>query len=213
MPKPVDQLTAADLTAFPVWEYDLNDEATDGRDETWVRPVELYPVADLANRIIGTSVTLHNGVRMVARLGNVALGSETATREFLTLNLWHRDQWTGLARYFDVDHARRGPRALSQQLGLTVDGVFPILYDISAHAQGLEAVLRGSVEAEPKRRLSENERISLAPRAWDDQHGRAASDPPRPRGLPNPQSLIPNPQSPIPNPQSLSHAGPDCPRR
>ncbi len=161
MAKPVDQLTPDDLTIFPVWEYDLDGESIDGHDETWVRPVERYPVTDLANRIIGVSVTLHNGSQMAACLGNVVLGSEAATREFLTLSLWHQGQWIDLARYFDVDYARRGPQALSQQLGLPVAEVFPILYDISEFTQGLETVLHGSVEAESKHRLSETERMSL----------------------------------------------------
>lgn len=38
--KPVHQLTLADLTTFPVWEYALDEEGVEGRDETWVRPVD-----------------------------------------------------------------------------------------------------------------------------------------------------------------------------
>jgi hypothetical protein len=161
MPKPVNQLTPEDLKMFPVWEYDLDGEALEGRDETWVRPVELFPVTDLSNRVIGVSVTLHNGSRSVACLGNVALGCEVATREFLTLSLWHRSRWINLARYFDVDYAQRGPQALSQCIGLPVAEVFPILYDISEHARGVDAVLRSRIEAEPTQRLSEGERMSL----------------------------------------------------
>src|SRR3954462_3252023 len=38
--KPVDELTAADLEAFPVWEYADDEEGDDeDQDETWVRPV------------------------------------------------------------------------------------------------------------------------------------------------------------------------------
>src|SRR5271157_1145792 len=106
MPMPVEQLTPEDLKAFPVWEYDLDGETIEGQDETWVRPVERYPVTDLANRVIGVPVTLRDGTQIVACLGNVALGSEAATREFLTLSLWHQGQWIDLARYFDVDYAR-----------------------------------------------------------------------------------------------------------
>jgi len=161
MPKPVESLTPKDLEEFPVWEYDLDNEADDGRDETWVRPVTKYPVKDLGNRIISATVTLRNGIRMLGCFSNIALGSLDSTREFLTVSLWHQGQWIDLARYFDADYERRGPQALSQQLGLTVDEVFPIFYDISEHAFGLETVLRGSIEAEPKRRLSEEERMTL----------------------------------------------------
>lgn len=42
--KPVDHLTASDLSTFPVWEYALDEEGTEGRDETWVRPLNAQGV-------------------------------------------------------------------------------------------------------------------------------------------------------------------------
>lgn len=38
--KPNTKLTRADFEAFPIWEYVLDEEGDDGRDETWVRPVD-----------------------------------------------------------------------------------------------------------------------------------------------------------------------------
>src|SRR2546428_2457275 len=37
--KPVDRLTPNDFSAFPIWEYALDEEGIEGRDETWVRPL------------------------------------------------------------------------------------------------------------------------------------------------------------------------------
>ena len=37
--KPINELTLADLSAFPVWEYASDEEGMDGQDETTVRPV------------------------------------------------------------------------------------------------------------------------------------------------------------------------------
>lgn len=38
--KPVEDLTVADLEAFPVWEFAIDEEGEDeDQDETWVRPV------------------------------------------------------------------------------------------------------------------------------------------------------------------------------
>src|SRR4051812_27335600 len=37
--KPVDKLTTADLEAFPIWEYAIDEEEVEGQDETWVGPV------------------------------------------------------------------------------------------------------------------------------------------------------------------------------
>jgi hypothetical protein len=38
--KPVDQLTLHDFAVFPVWEYADDEEGIEGRDETWVRPID-----------------------------------------------------------------------------------------------------------------------------------------------------------------------------
>ena len=43
-PKPVGSLTLADLAAFPIWEYADDEEGLEGRDETWVRPVDARAV-------------------------------------------------------------------------------------------------------------------------------------------------------------------------
>jgi hypothetical protein len=160
-PKPVDQLTPRDLETFPVWEYDLATEGAPGRDETWVRPVEHYPVASLSNRVIGGMVTLRNGTRVAACLSNVDLHSEESTREFLLLGLWHQGEWLHLARYFDADYAQNGPLGLSRCLGLPVDDIFPIQYDISLNAVGPQSITHGFIEAEPTKRRSDEERMTL----------------------------------------------------
>lgn len=42
--KPIDQLTASDLSAFPIWEYASDEEDVEDQDETWVRPVDAQVV-------------------------------------------------------------------------------------------------------------------------------------------------------------------------
>jgi hypothetical protein len=41
---PIDKLTAADLLAFPLWEFATDEEDVEGPDETWVRPVDAQVV-------------------------------------------------------------------------------------------------------------------------------------------------------------------------
>jgi hypothetical protein len=38
--KPIDELTEADIDAFPIWEFCSDEEDLEGQDETWVRPVD-----------------------------------------------------------------------------------------------------------------------------------------------------------------------------
>jgi hypothetical protein len=38
--KCVDDLTVEDFDAFPLWEFATDEECAEGRDETWVRPLQ-----------------------------------------------------------------------------------------------------------------------------------------------------------------------------
>jgi hypothetical protein len=86
------------------------------------------------------------------------------TRQFLALTVFGGESQGGftLARYFDVDYERRGPAALAGFLGLRVEEVFPVAYDIGAVAVGLAEVIRGSIPSEPAEKLTEEELTALA---------------------------------------------------
>lgn len=160
--KPVTALTISDLQRFPVWEFDLAHEGLPGHDESWVIPVRKLPVTDLANRVIGTKAQLASGKSVYCLLGNIDLQHEQKTTQFLTATLLKADGDSFfLARYFDVDYARQGPEALADFLALPVEEVFPISYDISSAANGLETVTKGLIKREMTDKLSDEERFAL----------------------------------------------------
>lgn len=162
--KPVDQLTADDQIAFPVWEY-VNDDGVGGadQDETWVHPVDALPIHTAENRVIGTRVRLANGSSPLAMLGNVDLARPDRTVHFLAISVFGPTGDTfDLARYHDVDASRRSPEALAAFLGLRVEEVFPIEYDISRLALADPGGARGIVDARPRVTLTHDELISLA---------------------------------------------------
>ena len=157
--RPVGALTPTDLARTPVWEFVGDDSQP---DETYVGPVSELPVESLDRRVAATEVTLRNGRRLLALLGNVDLASPRLTRQFLTLSLYIDNAWVPLARYHDVDVVERGPAALAGRLGIQLSEVFPIEYDLSQIAMGDPDVVRGAVSAEPSERLSRAELIRLA---------------------------------------------------
>jgi hypothetical protein len=158
--KPVSDLTAEDLARCPVWEFDNDNEALPGRDETWVVPVADLPITSLANRVV--AATLRFGDReALGLLGNIELHDVRATREFATLSVCRGGSWFQLNRYFDPGYERHGPEQLARFLGLPRAEVFPILYDISAVAVGHPEVVRGRITAEPEARLTDDERMEL----------------------------------------------------
>jgi len=156
--KTVESLTVADLQAAPVWQY-VN---RDGVGETMVRAVKKIPVRNLAGKLIGTQVGLANGTQAWAIIGNLDPSSPRLTEHFLILSVERDGRWFDLARYFDFDYADRGPEALARFLGLAVDEIFPISFDVQQYAEGDPAALKGSVMKEPREKLSRAEIIAMS---------------------------------------------------
>jgi hypothetical protein len=67
-----------------------------------------------------------------------------------------------MARYHDFDCDQRGPAALANFLGLKIEQVFPILYDVSDCCLGDPSVISGGIPKEPKKKLSRAELMALA---------------------------------------------------
>jgi hypothetical protein len=157
--KPVEQLTVDDLKAFPVWQYTNADEDI---GETVVRPVKRLPVTALNGRVVGAQVTLANGSRRWALLGNVDPNNPRLTQHFLTLSVFDQGRWFTMARYHDFDADERGPEAVAAFLGLPTDAVFPISYDVRPYCRGEARALAGTIEKEPRERLTRAQIIALA---------------------------------------------------
>ena len=160
--KPVEELTIRDLKRYPVWGFDLANEGQDGRDETWVKPVKTLPVTDLSNRIVGTYARLACGNSVYCLLGNISLNDLRLTQQFLGITVYKNNyEKFFLARYFDIDYDCSGPEALTRFLGMRIEDVFPILYDISSIAVGHDVVIKGTIPQEPAERLPEEELSKL----------------------------------------------------
>ena len=156
--KPVESLTVADLEWAPVWQYTNRD----GAGETTVRAVKRIPVSDTSGKLIGTRVRFANGARAWALISNIVPDSARQTEHFLTMSIEHAGHWFYLARYHDIDYTNGSPDALARFLGLAVDEIFPVSYDLRPYVTGDPAVLQGSVLREPRERLSEDELIAMA---------------------------------------------------
>ena len=156
--KPIESLTVADLAANPIWEYTNRD----GPGETFVRAIKKTPVQTLTGKVIGTQVRLANGIQVWALIGNIDVKNPRLTEHFLTLSIEQGGKWFALARYHDYDYSDRGPKALSRFLGLKIDEVFPLYFDVRRYAHGDPAALANSILKEPRERLSRSDIIALA---------------------------------------------------
>ena len=76
--KAIQDLTIADLVAFPVWQYANSDTG----DETAVLPVDDIPVRNLTGRVVSAKGRLANGRGVWSLVGNVESGNPRLTHHF-----------------------------------------------------------------------------------------------------------------------------------
>lgn len=158
--KSVDALRAEDFQTSPVWRFSPGGEV-DG-DETFVLPVKRTPVSDLGGKIVGTQVVLANGLSVWAMIGNVKANNSRMTEHFLSLSLEREGHWFHVARYFDFYFEARCPEEAARFLGMHVDDVFPVVYDIRKWVKGDAAALAGKVLKDPPERLELEELMALS---------------------------------------------------
>jgi hypothetical protein len=157
--KQVEELTAEDIETWPIWEFT---NAHEHISETVVRPVTRIPVTSMAGRLVATRVRSASGDRFLAQLGNIDLSDPRSTEQFLTISVIRNGQWFTMARYHDIESDKRGPSVLASVLGMSVDDLFPISYDISELCIGNPAVLVGTIYKEPREKLTKAELRQLS---------------------------------------------------
>jgi len=168
--KPTDKLTPNDWKKHPVWTFDLDNETKPGRDETWMVPLKKLPATDLRNCGCNGNAKLACGLPVTVVLWSVKLKSDLDEDELwknfarlrsaagraplsnaLQYGIWVKDRWWLTEReggFMSLgDYKKRDPNELAQALGLDIDKVFPINYDISSVAVGPDTIVRGKLLA------------------------------------------------------------------
>jgi hypothetical protein len=157
-PKAIDTLEISDREANAVWQFAVGERS----DDAVVQPVKHIPARDLLGKVVGTQVRLANGSLVWALIGNVDVKNPRLTEHFLTLSVTKGDHWFTLSRYHDFDYAENGPEGFSRFLGLPVDEVFPVAYDITTYAKGDPKALSGVILKAPREKLTRAELIGMA---------------------------------------------------
>ena|SRR2546429_4727031 len=142
--KPIDHLTTSDLSTFPVWEFALDEEGIEGRDETWVRPLntQIVPkgqysltVAADFKAACGRTYSGFVGMNTVPIRANEPVTSIEGVILHGTNYLFIPSPGIGF---------QEGMEALLSRLGLSVSELFPITYTLRVLIEG-EQVLRTGV--------------------------------------------------------------------
>jgi hypothetical protein len=129
--KPVDSLTPSDLADFPVWEFAADEEALDGQDETWVKPVETKVVPERGySLIVSVELTPAYGG---AHPGLIVVTTENCGADVSGVVL--------LDGYVSLDYREE----VAAAVGKAVDLVFPIGYRSTVVVEGTDQPLLGKV--------------------------------------------------------------------
>lgn len=140
--KPIDRLTRGDLSTFPVWEFALDEEGIEGRDETWVRPLDtqvvprgqysLQVATDFTvacGRTYGGFIDVTTAEEPIEICGGVILDGS----DYLVIPS---------PEMFDYTKARA---EFLSRLGLSESEMFPISYTLRVPVEGEQARRAGSL--------------------------------------------------------------------
>ena len=113
----------------------------------------------------------------MATLWSVDLGDAMATKQFIHISFWLDEKWWLLSeRLFPTGKGTietHLPTDLASKLGLELDAVFPIAYDISQFARGPADIIRGTISAEPRAKLTRDQRLAFCRSRRDRRLGRS----------------------------------------
>ncbi len=140
--KQVYELTLHDLSTFPVWEFRLDEEGEEGRDESTVRPYTATGPLDSTDRmfVVRAVFTLADGSRMRGYFtppgrGDASLGT---LQPIIVTDRGQVRFWCGTA----APGAKRLAHSYAL-LGKDAKHVFPVLFESEVELVG--GLVRGSV--------------------------------------------------------------------
>src|ERR1039458_7061739 len=145
--KAVDKLTVADLVAFPIWEFAIDEEGVEGQDETWVRPVKRKHVPSEAySQLVAADFRTAKGEQlqgfmMVTTAGNIKVrpGGVVGRGIYLVLP----DMSEERARKDGLHWVMRFREDLLKRLRSSEEEVFPISYTLRVLIRGENALRSG----------------------------------------------------------------------
>lgn len=146
--KPVDQLTPEDFAAFPIWEFALDEEASETepeQDETWVRPVDAPAVpVDAYSLLVAADFTTASGQPLQGFVGVTTAGGLQIAQPIVLANGRYLPYLPAAAA--SLQSKPHAGEWLAAQVGLPVAELFPLRYTLRAVIDGEAAPRSGNFE-------------------------------------------------------------------
>ncbi len=156
--KPAEDLRPDDFKIYPLWRYLNKDEM----GETMAAPLKKLPAKSADECLTGIEVRLASGKMIWALICNVSGDDAYATKHLMNISFFEDGKVFHLARYHDACRDIYGPEALSKFLGMKIDDVFPIQYDLRAlFSAGDPSALAGTIDKDPAEMLNKRQILDL----------------------------------------------------
>jgi hypothetical protein len=148
-------ITFEEFKKHPIWTFlQMDDESGDW----WMLAEDKFPLKAPVFTYICIPVRLANGKEVWAKIQNIDFNNAAITEEFLCIELEKDGRWHHLTEYNLND---KGPDNLAKFLGMSVDDVFPITYDLRPYVAGDEYPVVGKIYKTPRIRRTDEERSEL----------------------------------------------------
>lgn len=140
--KPVDLLTLTDLEAFPIWQYADDEEGLEGRDETWVRPLDARSVPRRTYTLVATDFRAACGREYQ---GNIAV-SRLKDPAKISQGVIHQGDRFYLVPNPELVCFDQAMAELLNGLGLLKSELFPIAYRLRVPFDGERECRSGTLD-------------------------------------------------------------------
>jgi hypothetical protein len=128
-----------------------------------VQPAKPLPVKRLTPQyVVCTLVQLANGSQFWAMIENITSNNPKGTEHFIALCVVKDGRRIHLGRYFDPWYEDLSPEKFAKSLGMNVDDVFPIFYDVQQYVEEQSPAHVGDITKEPRERLTDEELRKLS---------------------------------------------------
>jgi hypothetical protein len=135
--KPIVTLQADDLEAYPIWEFCLDEEELEGRDETWIRPLDASAIPKGAYALsVAATLTTASGFEF---------------KGFVAVDTAEGFEVSGFAlpfpRYCFVTASASDAEkaAFARIVGVTSMSPFPVRYRVCAMVEGEQTPRVGQI--------------------------------------------------------------------
>lgn len=157
-PKPLKEITPADLDEYKVWQYS---PSKDGN--TWLKPITSRKISKFSNKLVASQVKLANGSKLYALISGVDPETPIFSKHNRQLILYVNNEWFELAKYYASTDVKKicGEDVLSKKLNMEIKDIFPIYFDVKDVTDVNSECLTGFFEVSPAWGLARGEIMEI----------------------------------------------------